>query len=101
MYRPKVKYEPIDLIFLNENFGKMGLFALVDAFNEIRPANAKVSLPSLRHQLRRMGLYKKILIHWSAADTKFLQANYGRYGDVELAEMLNHRRGTYKIIDGK
>jgi hypothetical protein len=73
----------------------------LESVNEIRPASQQVELSALRHQVKRMGLSKSILIHWSSDDINFLLSNYTGIGNVELAAELNKKHRTFRIIDGR
>ena len=93
-------WDKIDLMFIYENFGKMTWAQLLAVINAIRPVSGQVKLSSLRHQCMRMGLIHKIQIRWSAEDITYLKENYRKYGDTELAQHLNKRKNTFRLIDG-
>jgi hypothetical protein len=102
--KPKVaaKWEMIDILFIRKNFSAMTWNGLLDAINDMRPASMQVSRSALRHQARRMGLFKNnILIQWSKEDVEFLRENYTRIGNVEMAAILNGMRRTSRIIGGE
>jgi hypothetical protein len=101
--KPKIaaNWEPIDILFIRKNFPVMTWAQLLYAINEIRPASQQVELSALRHQVRRMGLSKNILIHWSKQDINFLQKNYTKIGNVEMAGILNEKHRTFRVINGK
>jgi len=101
--KPKIaiKWEPIDIFFIRKNFPVMTWMQLLDAVNEIRPESQQVELPALRHQVRRMGLSKGIQIRWSKRDIGFLRKNYTEIGNVEMANLLNKKQRTFRVINGK
>ena len=99
--KEKVQWDCFDLAFIRKHFYEMTWTELLKAVNETRPANLRVELSALRHQARRMGLNKGIQIRWSDEDIRYLEANFRKYGDTELAGRLNKRKKTSRIIDGK
>jgi len=100
---PKIaaKWEMIDKIFIRKNFPVMTWKELLAAVNAIRPVSERVSMGALRHQARRMGLYKQIYIHWSSEDIDFLLNNYQKIGNVEMAAILNKKHNSYRVINGE
>jgi len=94
-------FDEFDELFLRKNYGKMGIFELLNIFNNCRNEDEQVSLHWLRDKLRKIGIYNKNLIHWSEEDTNFLKKNYKKIGDLELSKLLTERKKSYKIIDGK
>jgi len=101
--KPKiaVNWEPIDIYFIKQHFPVMTWSELLDAVNAIRPASGQVEISALRHQVKRMGLTKGIQIRWSEQDIRFLQKNYTKIGNVEMAEILTKKRRTFRMINGK
>ena len=97
----KTIWEPVDLMFIYENFDKMSGKQLLAGINSIRPVSAQVELSALRFQCRRMELSHGLQIRWSAEDIAYLTANYKKYGDTELAQHLNKRKKTFRVINGK
>lgn len=101
--KPKiaVKWDMIDLVFIRKNFPVMTWNELLTAINEIRSTSEQVEISALRHQVRRMGLSKGIQIRWSQKDISFLRSNYTKIGNVEMADILNKKNSSFRIIDGK
>ncbi len=92
-------YYPDELIFLKNNFFKMTNQLLLEEINSKR--DNPVTLPGLLHQCRRLGLRRGIQIRWSKEDERYLIRNFRKIGNVELAERLNKRKKTFRIINGK
>jgi hypothetical protein len=103
MKKPKiaVKWEMIDMLCIQKNFPVMTWKQLLDAVNEIRPKSQQVELSTLRHQVKCMGLSKGVQIRWSKQDIDFLRKNYTGIGNVEMADILNKKRRTFRLVDGK
>jgi hypothetical protein len=97
----RVKWEMIDLFFIRKNFPAMTWGQLLEGINETRPASCQVGMSALRHQVKRMGLSKGVMVRWSSDDIDFLRSNYTRMGNVEMAAKLNKEKKTFRVIDGR
>ncbi|MFW6370977.1 MAG: hypothetical protein ACOC10_07220 [Bacteroidota bacterium] len=93
------KYYPDELVFLKKNFYKLTNDQLLEQINSNR--TRKVSMSAMLHKCRKMGLSKGIQIRWSDADVKYIIKHYQTKGNYELAMLLNKRRKTFRVIDGK
>ncbi len=95
----KTEFFPDELLYLKKNFHVCSNAQLLEGINKNRPQPIKLS--TLRHQLYRMNLSRGIQIRWGKEDVKYLERNYKKKGDVELAELLRKRKKTFRLIDGK
>jgi len=95
----KIIFSDEELEFIKTNFYSITHDQLLSAINSMR--ETPVRLPGLLHTCRRLGLRQGIQIRWSIEDIEFLKANYKTHGYTELAIMLNERKSTFRIINGK
>jgi len=94
-------WDNFDRIFIRKNFPVMSWPQLLIAVNEIRHVNTKVTLSQLRHEVRRLGLYKGRQIRWSSIAIKYLKDNYQTQGNIELAAYLSIHHSSYRKIEGE
>jgi hypothetical protein len=99
--RVKVKWDRYDLMFIRKNYGEMTLGELLEAVNGLRSDDECVGLSGLRCQLRRMGLFSRLLIKWSSKDVDFLKAHYRTLGNLDIASRLTDMRRSFRIEEGR
>jgi len=60
-----------------------------------------IPLGSFLNICRRLDLRRGIQIRWSQEDISFLNDNFRKYGDTELAILLTERHSTFRKINGE
>jgi len=86
MVHNKIIWTEAEINFLKENYNNCTNAQLFEKLNKpnIRPT-------SVRHKLYELGLFKMEMEYWTDAMVKFLNANYKKLGDTEIAEIFNKK----------
>lgn len=84
--------------FLIDNFFKLTNDQLCAGINSKREVQVKQS--AVRSKCKELGLTRGIQIRWNKADIQFMVNNFRKYGDYELAILLNQNNNTFRLING-
>lgn len=84
-----IEWSPNMIAFIKDNFNKKTNKRLAEELG--------LKVTAVRHKCYELGLYKMRLEYWTEEQIKFLEDNYQKIGDTEIAEIFNKK---YKKAKG-
>lgn len=97
----KMQFYPDEHKFILDNRAVMTNEQMRSELNCKRAISEQMTISQFRHTMYKYELTRSIQIRWSDSDIEYLINNYQKYGNIELANKLNKRRKTFRIINGK